>query len=90
MTTLVLILFAASSALSLILTGVLVKVGRKAGTLDTTGVEGHEKELRQVPNIGGVAIWATLVLPLTAGLVALQLTPDTITSLVPALAPWKE
>ncbi len=90
MTTLVLILFAASSALSLILTGVLVKVGRKAGTLDTTGVEGHEKELRQVPNIGGVAIWATLVLPLTAGLDALQLPPDTITSLVPALAPWKE
>jgi len=89
MTTLVLILFATSAVVSLVLTGVLVRIGRRAGTLDSTGVDGHDKKLRSVPNIGGIAIWATLVPPLAAGLIAMQLAPETMTSIIPALAPWK-
>jgi UDP-GlcNAc:undecaprenyl-phosphate GlcNAc-1-phosphate transferase len=89
MTTLVLILFATSAVVSLVITGVLVRIGRKAGALDSAGVEGHDKKLRFVPNIGGIAIWATLVLPLAAGLIAMQLAPDTMASIVPAISPWK-
>ncbi|MBC8203452.1 MAG: undecaprenyl/decaprenyl-phosphate alpha-N-acetylglucosaminyl 1-phosphate transferase [Planctomycetes bacterium] len=89
MTSLVLILFAASAVVSLVLTGALVRIGQRAGVLDTAGFEGHDKELRSVPNIGGIAIWATLVLPLAGGLIAMQLAPDAITELIPSLAPWK-
>jgi UDP-GlcNAc:undecaprenyl-phosphate/decaprenyl-phosphate GlcNAc-1-phosphate transferase len=89
MTTMVLILMATSAVVSFILTGMLVRIGRKSGALDTAGVGGHVKKLRFVPNIGGIAIWATLVLPLAAGLIVMQLAPDTITSIIPTLAPWK-
>lgn len=89
MTTVVLMLFATSVVASLVLTGLLVRIGQNIGTLDSAGFEGHDKTLRDVPNIGGIAIWATLVLPLAAGLITIQLAPDAMTNLIPALAPWK-
>ena len=73
MTTLILMLLAASAVLSLcVLTGVLVRLGSQIGTLDSKGVEGHEKTLRHVPNIGGITIWAMIVLPLAGGLIMMQ------------------
>jgi len=90
MTTIVIILFAASATISLVFTRLLVRIGETTGALDSTGVEGHEKILRRVPNIGGIAIWATLVPPLAGGLIAIQLAPDAITNLIPVLAPWVE
>jgi len=89
MTTVVLMLFAASAVVSLVVTGFLVRIGQNVGTLDSAGFEGHDKTLRAVPNIGGVAIWATLVLPLAAGLIGMQVAPDAMTKLIPALTPWK-
>ena len=46
------------------LAAVLVVVGRRAGTLDSAGVQGHDKVLRSIPNIGGMAIAAGSLLPL--------------------------
>ena len=89
MTALVLILIVSSTVFSLVLTGVLVRLGNKAGTLDSAGFEGHDKTLRAVPNIGGIAIWAMLVLPIAGGLITMQVAPDEMTNLIPALAPWK-
>jgi UDP-GlcNAc:undecaprenyl-phosphate GlcNAc-1-phosphate transferase len=43
-------------------------VGRRVGALDSPGSPGHEKELRAVPNTGGVAIFWSLALPMAAGL----------------------
>ena len=72
MTTVVLMLFATSVVASLVLTGLLVRIGQNIGTLDSAGFEGHDKTLRDVPNIGGIAIWSTLVLPHAAGLITIQ------------------
>lgn len=52
-------------ALSVVLTGVCVLIGRRLNALDAAGAEGHAKStIRRVPNIGGVAIVASLVLGL--------------------------
>lgn len=74
-------------AIGLVLTAVLVRLGRRLGAMDSAGAEGHVKELRHVPNIGGVAIVAALVLPMVAGLAGfhamgadwwIQRLPDTV------------
>ena len=44
--------------IALPLTAVLVKVGRRMGATDSPGSVGHEKVLRDIPNIGGIAIAA--------------------------------
>ena len=54
----------------------LVVVGRRMNTLDSAGSAGHVKELRAVPNIGGIAISAATLLPLMAGLLLLQVLGD--------------
>ena len=81
--------FACAAGFSWLLTGVLVRIGRQFNTIDSRGAEGHTKTLRGVPNIGGIAIWAILVLPIAGGLIMMQVAPDAVTSLIPALAPWK-
>ncbi|NNM27468.1 MAG: undecaprenyl/decaprenyl-phosphate alpha-N-acetylglucosaminyl 1-phosphate transferase [Phycisphaerales bacterium] len=61
------------------LTAWLVRAGTHLGTLDTAGAAGHEKRvLRAVPNIGGVAIYAAVAIPLLAGVIALATVPATI------------
>ena len=54
MVLLVVLLILVGLAISLPLTALLIRLGHRAGTLDTPGAAGHIKpELRAVPNIGG-------------------------------------
>ena len=69
----VLALVGVGFVISLPMTAVLVRVGHRMRTLDSPGAAGHRKELRRVPNIGGVAIFAGVALPLLAGVLGLQL-----------------
>jgi UDP-GlcNAc:undecaprenyl-phosphate GlcNAc-1-phosphate transferase len=55
-----------AAVLAAILTRMLVAAGHRAGALDSPGATGHAKELRRVPNVGGIAIVATVALPLAA------------------------
>jgi hypothetical protein len=50
-------------------TRALVSVGHRSGALDSAGAAGHAKELRRVPNIGGIAIVGTVSAALVAVLV---------------------
>ncbi len=61
--------FAAAVA-SAVMTFILIRLGHRAGALDSAGAGGHVKELRPVPNIGGVAITWSVLLPIAAGLTA--------------------
>jgi UDP-GlcNAc:undecaprenyl-phosphate GlcNAc-1-phosphate transferase len=71
MTSLVLVLMVPAFAISFVLTWVLIRLGHRMGTLDSGGVPGQIKEApRRVPNTGGVAIFAGVVLPLVGGLLA--------------------
>ncbi|MFK7960495.1 MAG: MraY family glycosyltransferase [Phycisphaerales bacterium] len=65
----------------------LIRLGSRLGTLDSAGSAGHQKtELRPVPNIGGVAIVAAVLLPIIGGLIAFHgLGAERIMDLVPAL-----
>jgi UDP-GlcNAc:undecaprenyl-phosphate GlcNAc-1-phosphate transferase len=71
-------------------TALLVQLGHRVGALDTPGAAGHAKQLRRVPNIGGIAIAAATLMPLVAGLAAASLDPELVSRLVPALAPHAE
>lgn len=65
----ILILAGVAVALGVILTRVVLSCGRSGDLMDTPGAPGHEKELRHVPNIGGIGIFATITLPLVVLLV---------------------
>ncbi len=71
--------------LSAMLTGVLVGLGSRLGALDSPGAAGHAKELRPVPNIGGIAIVAAVVVPLVIGLLTIALAPEALAARIPAL-----
>jgi UDP-GlcNAc:undecaprenyl-phosphate GlcNAc-1-phosphate transferase len=62
-------------AISLPLTAWLVRAGRHVGALDSAGAAGHDKTLRAVPNVGGLAIYAAVALPMLAGVLATLLVP---------------
>lgn len=83
----ILLLIPVAFAFSLTLTLLLVRTGRRLGTLDTAGSTGHEKaEIRDVPNIGGIAIVAAVVVPLLAALGVLHaFDAERLLELVPAL-----
>ncbi len=85
----ILLLVVVSFLISAPMTAFLVRIGRRLGALDTLGAKGHEKtELRGVPNIGGVAIFAAVVAPLAAGLAALWLVDAaTWRELLPGVEP---
>jgi UDP-GlcNAc:undecaprenyl-phosphate/decaprenyl-phosphate GlcNAc-1-phosphate transferase len=70
------------AALTLLVRG----LGRRAALLDSAGATGHVKQLRRVPNIGGIAVFWAFTLPLAAGLVAAHVAPDLVARLVPAAA----
>lgn len=62
---------AAAFASSAVLTRALVTLGTRAGALDSAGAPGQVKdELRPVPNLGGIAIAASVLGPLAALLAA--------------------
>jgi UDP-GlcNAc:undecaprenyl-phosphate GlcNAc-1-phosphate transferase len=74
--------------ISLPLTALLIRLGHRAGTLDTAGSAGHEKvELRKIPNIGGIAIFAAIAGPMLLGLIAVWIiAPETWIDWLPMLA----
>ncbi|HZW10956.1 MAG TPA: MraY family glycosyltransferase [Phycisphaerales bacterium] len=82
---LLLVLLALS--ISLPLTALLVRLGHRLKTYDSPGATGHAKELRRVPNTGGIAIFAAIGIPLAAGLTLVKLgATEYFTGRVPALA----
>ena len=69
-------------------TAVLVRAGHRLRALDTAGTPGHEKQLRPVPNIGGVAIFLGVVGPMMFGLLAIHLLDaETWRAWLPVLEP---
>ena len=76
----VLALVAVGAAISLPATAILCKLGKRLGTLDSTGADGHSKTLRSIPNIGGVGIFLAMALPLAGGLLGLLLLDQTTLS----------
>lgn len=83
----VLALILVGLAISLPLTALLVRLGHRAALLDSQGSTGHVKQLRRIPNIGGIAIFLGVALPLLVGLLAIQvLSADALHNLAPALS----
>lgn len=75
-------------AIALPMTAMLVRLGHRVNALDSAGAAGHAKQLRPVPNIGGIAIYTAIALPLAMGLLVMWLVPDnTLAELVPAIEP---
>jgi UDP-GlcNAc:undecaprenyl-phosphate GlcNAc-1-phosphate transferase len=74
-------------ALSAPSAGLLARLGMRVGALDTPGAKGHVKELRKVPNIGGIAIFWATVAPLALGLLALVAIPERVVEWAPSVAP---
>ena len=75
-------------AISLPLTWMMVRAGHRLGALDSAGSRGHAKELRRVPNIGGVGIFHAVVLPMLAGLIGVWVIDgETWSRWLPALEP---
>jgi len=74
--------------ISLPVTAILIRAGRRLKALDTAGAAGHAKtHLRAVPNIGGLAIYLAVCLPLAGGLLVLWLIGEgTWRAWLPALA----
>jgi UDP-GlcNAc:undecaprenyl-phosphate GlcNAc-1-phosphate transferase len=87
MITPLLLLAIAGFVLGVAFTATLVRLGHRVGAMDSAGSAGHVKaELRPIPNIGGIAIAAAVLLPLGLGLAAFHLLgPDRWLELVPAL-----
>jgi UDP-GlcNAc:undecaprenyl-phosphate/decaprenyl-phosphate GlcNAc-1-phosphate transferase len=83
----VLALIAVGFAIGCPLTALLVHFGRRVGALDSPGAAGHVKQLRQVPNIGGIAIFTAVALPLASGIAAVHLMEELITQWLPAIEP---
>lgn len=69
-------------------TAALVRLGHRAGALDSAGTAGHSKVLRRVPNIGGIAIAAATIVPLAVALAAASLSPEALRRVVPSIAPY--
>ena len=86
----VLALLLVGFAIALPATWLLVRLGHRVGALDTPGVAGHVKDLRRVPNIGGIAIFWAVAGPLAAGLVATTFAPDFVAERFASLAPHLE
>ncbi len=91
MPTVVLVLVLLGFAVSLPATGLLVRWGRRTGALDSAGAAGHEKTLRNVPNVGGIGIALATLGPMIVGLGAVWIVDaDTWSKWIPAFAPHLE
>lgn len=88
MTPLVLLLIPLALIISLPATAVLIRFGRRLGAMDSPGVAGHVKQLRTVPNIGGIAVWLGIAAPLLAAIVGLLVVDhDWLIERLPQLQP---
>ncbi|RLS63368.1 MAG: undecaprenyl/decaprenyl-phosphate alpha-N-acetylglucosaminyl 1-phosphate transferase [Planctomycetota bacterium] len=85
MVSLVLALIAVGFALSLPFSWFLVHLGNRVGALDSAGAAGHIKELRKVPNIGGISIFWSVVAPLSVGFALIEWMPERVTEWVPSI-----
>src|SRR5687767_7818840 len=85
----VLALIAVGFAVGLPMTIVMQRVGVRLHALDTAGSRGHVKrEIRPVPNTGGVAIYLAVAGPMLAGILAIFFVPAaTWESWLPHLVP---
>ena len=84
----VLILLAASFVVGLIATAVLCSLGRRLRAMDSPGGAGDLKQLRDVPNVGGIAIaWPLIAAIGGAGLLILC-APNLLGDLAPAATEW--
>ena len=82
----VLLLILVGFGLSAPLSALLVRGGRRLGTLDSAGAAGHAKTLRAVPNIGGIAIYVAIAAPILIGvIVASVVSPEALVEHIPAL-----
>ncbi len=78
----------AGLAIGLPVTWFLVRAGHKVGALDSVGADGHDKELRPIPNIGGVGIFHAIALPMLIGILGIWLIDaETWSSWLPAIEP---
>ena len=78
---------AAAALASAVMTSILIRLGHRSGALDSAGVGGHRKELRPIPNIGGVAITWSVLLPIAAGLTgAASIGADRLAEWLPPFA----
>jgi len=59
--------------LSIIFTAIAISYGTRFKALDSPGSDGHVKQLRMVPNVGGVAVISAFVVPALAGLLYISL-----------------
>jgi UDP-N-acetylmuramyl pentapeptide phosphotransferase/UDP-N-acetylglucosamine-1-phosphate transferase len=66
-------LFFVGWMLSIIFTAIAIAYGTRFKALDSPGADGHLKQLRMVPNVGGVAVISAFVLPALAGLLYISL-----------------
>jgi len=83
----ILILMFVGLAISLPVTALLVRAGHRRGLLDSTGAAGHAKQLRRIPNIGGVAIYLAVTVPMLVGLALIWMVDgETLRNLAPALS----
>lgn len=84
------LLFAAFICATVLTWGVRA-LGRRALLLDSPGAPGHRKALRRVPNIGGVAIFWTVAIPMGVGLLfSWTGSIDTVASRLPWAAALAE
>ena len=91
MTQTVLLLIPLALAISLPITALLMRLGRRLGVMDTPGTAGHEKQLRNIPNIGGIAIYLGIATPLLAGIIALLIIDaEWLTARIPQIEPHLE
>ncbi len=90
MTRLVLALIPLAFALSWLLTLLVRRASTRFQLLDSPGVQGQVKELRKVPNTGGVAIFWTITLPILAGVLGLAWLGGEGQSLPAWLAPFQQ
>jgi UDP-GlcNAc:undecaprenyl-phosphate GlcNAc-1-phosphate transferase len=72
------------------LTGVLARLGVKVGAMDGPGAKGHIKEIRRVPNIGGIAIFLAVFAPMAAALALLWAMPERVAEWAPPVEPHLE
>ncbi len=80
-------LIALSLAISLPATFLMRELGHRMNALDSAGVAGQVKEARRkIPNLGGVAIFFGIAIPMFAGLVLAKAgVPDALLEAVPML-----
>ncbi|MBL8745472.1 MAG: undecaprenyl/decaprenyl-phosphate alpha-N-acetylglucosaminyl 1-phosphate transferase [Phycisphaerae bacterium] len=82
----VLALAGVSFILSVMLTDAARRIGRRRLLLDSPGATGQQKVRRNVPNIGGIAIFWSIALPMIAGIASVWIGGDTVARLIPAAA----